>query len=839
MMNSRSTFRIVVALFGVAVTLRSALAQTEADTELAPPVDVEFMFDEFIVLPKVGIYGRSAIHVDAIDAVFARGDWKMPTAGEMVEAAGGRNVKWRSAQADGAGTISTRLVVGGYAATQFESDAPTIMLLDATGHAAVYVNGELHAGDPYAMGGFRIPVRLRKGINEFVFHVAQLQLSARLVGLQADDMLSADNATLPSVLRQEGGALWGAVPVLNAADVPLEGTTIVAQVAGHDATETPLSWLDAVSTRNAQFEFTVPENIDDAQIDLELRVVRGEETLAVAMLTLEVVDSSDLHVRTFRSRIDGSVQSYTVLPAAGDETLVRAADQTPGCIVALHGAGESAREFAAHYEHKTWAHVIAPTGRGRYGFDWEDWARTDALEALDDAKKHLPIDDRKLYVTGHAMGGHGALVLAATEPERFAAVGTSAAWSSLWTYGGGMPTYRNPTPIQEMLARGATQSDTLRFAGNLRTAGVYLLHGAADERVPVEQSRLLLAELTESHDDFAFNEKSEGGNWWGNSTVDWPEMMDFFAARRRADDSPGHVSFATADLGISATSHWATIAGQERAVVVSRVQLERRDAPLSIVGSTENVSRLSIDKSAVPAKSPFVVRLDGGRPVRFRGMPASGRVWLAKEGDRWKRVFGPKKSNKGPARYGGFKAVFNHQVLLVYGTVGTEEENAWSRAKARFDAETFWYRGNGAIDVIPDTEFQADEDRDRNVVLYGNADTNSAWPTLLSTSPVQVFRDRAVVATRPESGDAIGFLMVRPRSGSATALVGVVGGTGLPGMRLTNRLRYFVSGIAYPDLVILGPSTLVIGDRDVRAAGYFNEDWSAVKADIVWRDLAL
>ncbi len=796
---------------------------------------------EFVVLPKVGVYGRAPFHVDAIDAAFVRGDWKMPAHGDMVVAPDGRSVKWRSATANEAGMLATRTLLGGYAATRFHSPRSGVFLLEATGHAVVYVNGEPHAGDPYALGGYPLPVLLRKGENVFVFHVAQPQLQARLVRPEAEVVLFSDQATLPSIVPsivqgEEGKThsekRWGAIPLVNASGEPLQGATIVAHAKGGESVETPIAWLDSASMRKVPFQFLAPS--DPKNLQLEIQIVRREEKLATTTLSLESVRASDLQVRTFRSRIDRSVQSYVLLPAQGNE-----AGKPPGLLLALHGAGVSAREFASHFQPKSWAHLLVPEGRGRYGFDWEDWARDDAIEAMNDLARHYPIDDRRQYVTGHAMGAHGALVLAATEPNRFAAVGTSAAWASLSTYGGGMPAPSNPTPVQEILGRSAASSDTLRFLDNLQQAGVYLLHGAADEVVPVKQSRLILAELSKSHDDFAFQEKPQAGNWWGKTTVDSPEMMDFFQARQRRATPPSRISFSTTDLGLSASSHWVTIAGQEQPFVLSRAELDRTDSPLSITGTTENISRLSIDKSAVPANRPFFVRLDGSPPMRFRAMPASGQVWMAKEGDRWHRVLAPKTTNKGPARYGGFKSVFRKDCLLVFGTRGDDEENAWSRAKARFDAETFAYRGNGALEILPDTEFDAAADRDRNVVLYGNFDTNRACPALLSTSPVRMFRNRIEMGKRPVTGNALGFLVVRPRPGSDTALVGVVGGTGVQGMRLTNRLRYFVSGVAYPDLVVFGPQMLERGDRDVRAAGFFSEAWTTNKADIVWRDMAL
>ena len=70
-------------------------------------------------------------------------------------------------------------------------------------------------------------------------------------------------------------------------------------------------------------------------------------------------------------------------------------------------------------------------------------------------------------------------------------------------------------------------------------------------------------------------------------------------------------------------------------------------------------------------------------------------------------------------------------------------------------------------------------------------------------------------------------------SGSETACVGVVGGTGLVGMRVTESLPYFVSGVAYPDLFVAGPEMLNDGSQGVHLAGFFGMDWSVEKGRFV------
>ena len=89
-------------------------------------------------------------------------------------------------------------------------------------------------------------------------------------------------------------------------------------------------------------------------------------------------------------------------------------------------------------------------------------------------------------------------------------------------------------------------------------------------------------------------------------------------------------------------------------------------------------------------------------------MPSDGNrtIWLIRTGGTWSvSQSPPPSSRKGPARQGPFKEAFRNRFVLVFGTKGTPEENAWSLARARFDAETFWYRGNGSVDIVSDASF--------------------------------------------------------------------------------------------------------------------------------------
>ena len=844
---TNAVLRFVGGHFYIAIALSAAVAAEPQSDAAAPPDTVALT--EYLVLPAVGQYGRLPLHRDAVEAQLVAGTWKLPADGDAVEApdhpAGGarRRETWRTVNVDDDGTLDVQKLHGGYALATFDSPTERVMLLEAAGHAMVYVNGEPRAGDPYSLGWLRLPVLVRQGQNTLLFHLAGDKLSARLTTPPTKAYFVADDRTLPTLVRDETGSVWGAVPVVNASTEWLEDVNVECQGGEEDTMVTPIAPIPPLSIRKVPFQLRSAGGDAKEAVRFKIRLTRadtdesndGDQPLDVSDVELKVVGPQDIHVRTFRSRIDRSVQPYAVRPATE-----MAADKTPGMIVTLHGAGMSCEDHVAQYAAKDWAHVVAPQGRRTHGFDWEAWSRSDVLEALPEAMKHYPGNPRRTYLTGHSMGGHGTWHLGVTYPDRFAAIGPSSGWISFWSYGGGMPSAETPTDIDALLLRGYSASDTLKLLTNLSNTGVYVLHGAADQTVPAAQARFMRSRLAAFHPNFVYYEQASADHWWGNECCDWPRMMEFF--RYQTSPVPAEqtfVDFTTANPAVSNQCHWVSIDAQQEQLSPSHVAIRQNTEARTFVANTSNVARLSIDVAHLSPGQPIDATLDG-QAVHWLPWPEESRkLWFERQGDEWSAAEAPSPQLKGPARYGTFNASFDHDALLVYGTGGSADENDWAAAKARYDAETFYYRGGGALGVLPDTRFDLNIDTDRSVILYGNADTNRAWTLLLSTSPVEVRRGQVRVGTRIESGDDLAVVMVRPRAGSDVAMVGVVGGTGPAGMRLTDRLRWFVSGIVYPDLMVLGPNVLSTGTSDVRAWGYFGLDWQVDSGEIAWRDAAL
>jgi len=287
------------------------------------------------------------------------------------------------------------------------------------------------------------------------------------------------------------------------------------------------------------------------------------------------------------------------------------------------------------------------------------------------------------------------------------------------------------------------------------------------------------------------------------------------------ESNPLDVDFTTSNPSVSATCRYVTIAQQEMSLVPSRVRIEKPSGGV-LRGTTENVDTLTIDYRQ-PQLWGLQLTLDE-QPIQV-GLVPGKQVTLRHQNGQWEISKSPKETEKNPVRSGPFKQAFQRDMLFVYGTHGPDDENAWAMQKARYDAESFYYRGNGSVDVIPDDAFNSSKTKDRNVILYGNADTNSAWDSLLKECPINVREGSLSVGDKSFSGQDFACMFTYPRKGTKDGLVGVISGTGAIGSHTTDRLPIFLSGCEYPDWVVFKPAVILGGPAACTAAGFFGNDW--------------
>ncbi|MCB9932027.1 MAG: prolyl oligopeptidase family serine peptidase [Planctomycetes bacterium] len=800
---------------------------------------------ECLVLPRVGRSARSPVRIDPLEALIIQGTFKAPKAGDAINNYKGEPVAWEKATADDEGWISGDNYGGAYAFWSVECVEAGPAILNARGHTLVYANGELRYGDPYNTGYVKTPVMLRKGVNEFLFLIGRGRVKAQLEPVSESLVIGGD-WTLPDFVvgQPSNQLLVGAVHMLNTSTRAVEVTPLVTATSPARLNEHysyTASRIPPLAGRKVPFAVPVVEQVTGGEYKFQLELLVGGtgEAVAKSQFTITAVEPDRPRKVTFVSHIDGSVQYYGLRPA---KPLSEGGDK-PGIVLSLHGASVEAIGQARAYGSKSWCHIVAPTNRRPFGFDWEDWGRLDALEVLGHAKASLEHDPTKVWLTGHSMGGHGTWTVGAHFPDRFAAIAPSAGWESFWSYSGGGETYELKTPVTEILDRSANPSRTLLHKNNYRQQAIYILHGDADDNVPVSEARDMRAALKDFHTDLQYFEQPGANHWWdaghddGADCVDWQPIFDTFARRRLPHiNEVQSVDFTTVCPEHSADCHWARIEMQQRQLAPSRVQLQLLPNKGVFEGNTENVARLSLQLAGVISQREAVtLKLDGGE-LQNVAWPTGGRLHLRKGAEGWEVIEESPRAHKGPHRGGWFKNAFNHEFLLVYGTQGSAAENAWSYQKARFDAEQWWVRGNGAVEIVADNEFDPKKYPDRGVVLYGNADSNGAFAALLNNVPVRVGNGAVSVGERKLEGADLAVLFTFPRLDSAVACVAVVGGTGLAGMRVTDRIGYFTSGASFPDLVVYGPEMLSEGAAGVRAAGFFGEDWTVDNGEFAWRE---
>jgi hypothetical protein len=253
-----------------------------------------------------------------------------------------------------------------------------------------------------------------------------------------------------------------------------------------------------------------------------------------------------------------------------------------------------------------------------------------------------------------------------------------------------------------------------------------------------------------------------------------------------------------------------------------------------IAGATDNALVISLDVGAAGLGAGVGIDIDG-TTLRDVKPGRGGVVRLARDGEAWKDA-----SSQGEPRQvpGPFKRAFENNFVLVYATRGTTEENAHALAQARFHAETWLYRGNGSCDVIADDEFDANatENRDRNVIVYGNAQINSAYASVVpDDAQVSITRGRVIAGERRIEEDLLGVMFVCRRRGAGDGgpLVGVVGGTSAHGLRSLDRAPIFTSGVGFPDVLVVGADMLQRGADGIRTIGFYGPDGSLKSGDVI------
>lgn len=777
---------------------------------------------------------------DPIEYSIVTDSWKRPKVGQHLNDNDTLS-KWVSINTNNNGWFNDENLKGGYLYYNYNSTSDKIMLLEAHNYYNVFVNGEPRIGNVYGNKvNYEVwepnfiysylPVKIKKGNNNFLFQVNNGNMKAVLHEIKADAFFNVYDNTLPDLMKNESYNKFGGIVVINAKDQILKNAKI--KVISSDGTETitNVPQIIPISIRKVRFNFR-GKTLNSNEEKIKVQLIINDKIIDEQTITLRCLDDKAAYKETFVSSIDGSVQYYAVNPSLSK-------DENQALFLSLHGARVEAINQAGSYANKTWGNIVSPTNRRPYGFNWESVGTLDALEVLEIAKRKFNPDKNRIYLTGHSMGGHGTWYIGANFSDQFASIAPSAGWISLWSYRASN-LFNDFTKSQKLFVKAAKQSDTYSLAPNYSTLGIYILHGYADSVVSPTQPKSMINTLKNFHKDYDFHFEPNMEHWWdidetkpGTDCTDWTPIFDFFARHSRHLDRIREINFTTFNPGISSKKYWVEVLQQNKLFEQSNIKAEYIPTTKLFRVKTNNIKTFSLDAKELNlndnAKIKIIVDAD-----TLNVSTKNNKVYLSNAASNWEVVDKFNFAEKNPNRYGSFKDLFKNNLVMVYGTNGTKEENRDILAKVRYDSEMMWYIGNFSFEIITDKEFEPKNYSDNNILFYGNENQNSAIKKLQNNLPVKVNNNFVKIGEDILRGKNLALYFIYPKNETGNNLIGIIAGTGSIGNKLTFLRPFLKPRAAFPDVTIFNEEILQGNNTGLKAVGFFGLDWSVANGEFI------
>ena len=511
--------------------------------------------------------------------------------------------------------------------------------------------------------------------------------------------LNLGDLTWPHLVHNDPTERWLGVPTLNFSEGPV--LDLVAEVVEDDHWQSSQEVFEALPTGATTqvpflllpkegWSYEAPAEGEDAPtiaVTLRLTAPAWERPYETS-IELEVVAEGATYQRTFKSPLDGSIQYYGVVPPSNFDPSTGYA-----AVLSLHGAGVGALGQARSYSQRDWNYVFATTNRRPFGFDHEEWGRFNDLATLDDARSVFNIDDTRTYLSGHSMGGHGTWHVGVTTPGRFALVGPSAGWESFYSYGGST----RPTGA---LSRSRAHSDTLVYLENLARRTAYIIHGDADDNVPISEGYRMRTALLEYTDQVTMHVEPGAGHWWdgdvsvGVDCVDWQPMFDMMA---ELTVDPLETDFYFRSAGAHYNPDHSYVRLQSSETPWEDIELQSEETDVGLALTTTNARSLEIDGAGLRGRGFEVISVDGVD----HDLP-DGPLWI-----------GPTEG-KTADQHGTFNQVFRRPFCFVYDEAGSEYAEF-----AAYMISSWSLIGNGSACSVPVAELTETLRQERNLIWLG------------------------------------------------------------------------------------------------------------------------
>ncbi len=422
-------------------------------------------------------------------------------------------------------------------------------------------------------------------------------------------------------------------------------------------------------------------------------------------LTAALGAQPGVQVVTFRSNVDDSEQPYALyVPKPFDS-----ARRYP-LVISLHDELSDHRlGLRRVLGGATRVDYIVACPYARGAMDIQGILEKDVYAVLADVKHRYPIDDARVYLAGVSAGGAGALWLALTRPDLWAALALICPQS--------------PPGAEDL-------------APNALNLPVRLFQGDQDPLVPVEQTRRWQKRLLALGVNVEYTEyPGVRHNAWDFAYRDGA-IFDWFSKFRRPQH-PDRVRFETRAYKYGA-AYWVRLDSftpGDLASIDVRFTAKNR---LAI--STANLDGFTLTLAGHPRFSrsqPLFAVIDGSRvrahpaaAVSFKRTPAGWRAGLE----------APGPGDKHMGAEGPIPAAIASRQIYVYGMADSPGPDELQRRQRIARHAALWPQPDGraalSFTVKSDRQINAEDMEDSNLVLFGTNETNSVIARLAGGLPL-------------------------------------------------------------------------------------------------------
>jgi acetyl esterase/lipase len=450
---------------------------------------------------------------------------------------------------------------------------------------------------------------------------------------------------------------------------------------------------------------------------------------------------------------------------------------------------------------------------GRRNTDFQFVGEVDVLESIRQTQKYYSVDPERIYLIGASMGGGGVWTIGMHQPHEFAAIGPingQIDWFLFW-----QDVFKYPRkillPMHQQWMMG--YNNPIDLCGSLRALPTFMQHANGDHINKVQYARDIYRRLKSfgCPAEVFYDPDSLGHFIYFKSAVYRRAFENLL--KYRQDKKPKVVQHHTFSLRFP-QAHWVTLDSFETWGSMAKIAAEVKGASIEV--KTENVGAYHLDLPEALVEGEKVKIISNGKVVHDGPIPANRRIQVGTK---------PTGRVKSTTVSGPIPEAFNFPFMVVRGTTGSE-------ANVQKFLTDWWTYAEGLPPTKDDSQVTEADIRDRNLILFGEPDTNRVLNRIADKLPIKITETSYVVAQEKYQRTAdTGLAMIYPNPLNEKKYVVVLSGLHWGEKRGSNH-KYDL----LPDFIVYNNEfDQVVSTNHALVAGFFDTKWQ-LSPKLTWTD---